>query len=184
MKFADTERLKVAFEKAKKRYPKIQDLDITLRLSKSLFFTMRAFVKPSSFFTKKRKYIVCVNLAQKDILPKLSEEDLVGWFAHEIAHIIDYKTMSDPKLLRFYFLYLFSIRFRFSVEKRINAYVYNNGFAKELFCLWKKFLAMDGVNKRYKNYIIRNYAPHWEDIQKTAQKEGITEESYRSFMRT
>jgi hypothetical protein len=174
MSFSSAQKFEIAFEKANIRYQKTQGLDIELKLSKGLFFTMRASVRPSSLFTKKRKYIVYVNLLRKDILPKLSEEDLIGWFGHELAHIIDYEAMSNFELLVFAFKYLFDLKFRFSVEKRINAFTYNNGFSQELFGVWKKFLSLENVNKKYKNYIIKNYLPEWEDVRESAALHNIT----------
>jgi hypothetical protein len=170
------------FQKAKARYPLLEHADINITFRKGWLFTMRAVIRLPSIFNKKRKYSINVNPRRENILSRLSEEDVTGWFGHELAHIIDYETMSGSKLVPFILRYLFNINFRFSVEKRINAYACNNGFSKELFGVWKKFLVMDGVSKRYQNYIIRNYSPYWEDIRETAEREGITEEVYKSFM--
>lgn len=176
------DKLANIFQEAKGRYLELETVDIDLTFNKGWFFTMRAGFEILSLFSSKRKYYINVNPRKKNILSKLSDEDIMGWFAHELAHVIDYETMSGTKLLIFSLRYVFDIKFRFSVERRINAYTYNNGFAHELFSVWKKFFVMDGVNKRYQNYIIRYYTPHWEDIQQTAEREGITEEVYRSFI--
>jgi len=169
------------FQEAKRRYPELENADINLTFSKGWFFTMQSFVKFSSIFNKKRKYCINVDLRKKNVLSKLSEDNIMGWFGHELAHIVDYETMSLLKFFIFGLRYVFDLKFRFSVEKRINAFAYNNGFAKELFGVWKKFLVMDGAGKKYQAYIIRNYSPYWEDIRETAEQEGITKEVYRSY---
>jgi len=181
MSVADTQKFEVAFGKAKIRYPEIQDLNIELRLGKGLFFTMRASVKPTSLFATKRTYVVYVNLSRKDILPALSEDNLVGWFGHELAHIAEYESMSNFELFVFAFKYICNLKFRFLVEKRINAFAYNNGFARELLGVWKKFLSLDAMNKRYKKYIAKNYLPDWEDVRESAALHGITKEDFESY---
>jgi hypothetical protein len=175
---ADIQKFKAAFEKAASRYLEIQGLNIELRFCKTLFFTMRASIKAISFFSKNRIYIIKVNLSRNDVLPKLSDDDLVGWFGHELAHILDYEAMSNIELCIFAFKYVCNLKFRFSVEKRVNAFTYNNGFACELFGVWKKFISLDNVNKRYKNYIAKNYLPNWEAVQESATLYGITKEDF------
>ncbi len=170
------------FQEAKARYPNLEHTNINLTFKKGWFFTMQAKVNIFSICKKKRKYIINVNPRKGSILSKLSEDDILAWFGHELAHIVDYETMSWAELLVFTFRYIFDLKFRFSVERRINAYTCNNGFARELLYAWKKFTIMDGVNKRYKNYIIKNYSPSWEDIRSTAEQEGITEEMYKSLI--
>lgn len=59
----------------------------------------------------------------------LNSQSYNSWFSHELAHIIDYETMSDFKFFRFTLRYIFNLKFRFFVEKRINAFACNNGFA-------------------------------------------------------
>lgn len=176
----DKEKLKDIFDKAKIRYKEIQCVDIKLRFSKGMFFTMRASVKINSLFNKKRKYIVYVNFRRKDVLSKLSENDLIGWFGHELAHIIEYETMSNFELFLFTIKYLFNPKFRFSVEKRINVFTCNNVFSKELFGVWKKFLSLDDISKKYKEYV-KKCRPDWKDIEQSALSHGISKEVFESF---
>ncbi len=104
------------FQKAKARYPELKHVDINITFNKGRFFTMQAVIRPSSIFNKKRKYSINVNPRRENIFSKLSEEDVTGWFGHELAHVIDYETMSNSKLLIFILRYLLDFRFRFSVE--------------------------------------------------------------------
>lgn len=176
----DKEKFKDIFENAKLRHKEIQGVDIKLKFSKELFFTMRASVEISSLFDQTRKYIIYVNLQRKDILSKLSEDDLIGWFGHELAHVVEYDSMSNFELFLFTIKYLFNPKFRFSVEKRINAFTCNNGFVTELFGVWKKFISLDTINKKYKEYI-KKYRPNWKDIEQSALSHGISKEVFESF---
>ncbi len=122
-----------------------------------------------------------VNLNRKDVLSILSEDDVKAWFGHELAHIVEYEQMSNPKLFLFAFRYIFDVKFRFSVEKRVNTFAVNHGFAEELFSIWKKFLSSEKINKKYKKYIVKNYRPHWEGIKEISLKHGISEQMYESL---
>ena len=177
----DKEQFEHIFVKTKERYDELQDVEINLRFHNECFFSMRASIYLSSFFKKKRRYFINVNLKRSNIFLKLSEDDLMGWFGHELAHIVDYETMNNFKLLLFTFKYIFDLKFRFFVEKRINVLTSNNGLAKELFYVWKKFVSMDQVSDKYKRYIIKNYRPEWEDIKEMAQVQGVTKEVYESL---
>jgi hypothetical protein len=169
------------FEEAKLRYKELQVIDISLQFGNRWFFTMYALIIPRYIFCKKRKYCIRVNLKRKDILLKLSRNDLIGWFGHEFAHVVEYEKMSNYKLLLFFLRYLVDLKFRFIVEKRVSAFAFNNGFTHELLYVWKKFLSIDTASAKYKKYIIENYFPRWEDIKETAQNQGISKQFYESL---
>ena len=177
----DKANLEKYFQVSKLRYSELNDVEITLIFRNQIFFTIFALLNLKSIFKKKRKYLVIVNLKKYAILSKLSEEHLTGWFGHELAHIVDYEKMSQLQLLLFAIRYIFDLRFRFKVEKRINTYAVNNGFALELFRVWKIFLRMETVNIKYKRYIIENYCPNWEDIKEAAQSCGINKQLFESL---
>lgn len=170
------------FNKTKKIYPETRNLEIELKLKRDIFFTMRGAVKYSSLFSQKRRYYVYVNVNKKSLLSKLNEENIIGWYAHELAHIIEYEKMSNWSLFKFTFKYIFNYNFRTQVEKRVNAFAFNNGFAEEIFNTWKKFLQLeDVVNSKYKRYIINNYRPDWEQIKDTALNMKIDKDVYDSY---
>ncbi len=178
MKLDFTEYKKI-FNTAKNVYQETKNLDIELKFKKDLFFTMRGAVRYTSLFNKKRKYFVFVNLNKKALLAELDEVNVTAWFAHELAHIIEYEKMSHCNLFIFLIKYTFNLKFRFIVEKRVNAYAANNGFANEMFTTWKKFLSLEKVIKsRYKQYVIKNCRPNWEQIKDTALKNGISKQEY------
>ncbi len=178
----DLDEYQRIFNKTKNAYPETRDLDIRLKFKKNMFFTMRSAVNPGSIFSKERKYLLLINSRRKELFLKLDEHDLTAWFAHELAHIIEYKKMSNGELLVFIIRYAFNPKFRFAVEKRVNAYAANNGFAFEMFAIWKKFLSLEEVvNSKYKRYIIKNYRPDWEQIRDSALKNGVSKEMYDAY---
>lgn len=167
------------FNKTKSVYQDTRDLSVELKFKKDIFFTMRGAVKYTSLFNKKREYVVFVNVNKKALLSELDEGNITAWFAHELAHIIEYKKMSIWGLFVFFVRYTFNPKFRFMVEKRVNAYAANNGFANEMFTTWKKFLSLKNVvNSRYKQYVIKNCRPDWDQIKETAFIISITRQEY------
>lgn len=175
----DFSEYKKIFNRVKNVYQDARNLDIELKFKKDIFFTMRGAVKYSSLFKKKRKYFVFVNLNKRALLSELDESNITAWFAHELAHIIEYEKMSTWILFIFLIKYTFSLKYRFMVEKRVNAYAANNGFANEMFITWKKFLSLEDVmNSKYKQYVIKNCRPEWEQIKDTAFKIEVTQEEY------
>ena len=176
----DRNQLKYLFEEAKSRYKALDDVNISLRFSNGWFFTMQALIEPRSMLRKKRKYYVRINLKRTDIISKLSKDDILGWFGHEFAHVVEYEKMSNSKLFLFILRYIFDIKFRFFVERRVNVFAFNNGFAKELVGVGKKFLSVYSANSKYRKYI-ENYFPRWEDIKEVAQNQGLNKQEYESF---
>lgn len=176
----DKKQFRDIFEETKLRYEELQDTEIELKFGNGWFFTMRAGIKLWSIFMNKRTYRVHVNLSRKDVLTHLSKNDVMGWFGHELAHIVEYEKMDSLALVRFTLQYIFDPGFRLSVERRVNVFAYNNGFAEELFGVWKKFLSMNGISASYKKYI-EKYHPHWEEVRESAENRGITKEMYESF---
>ena len=171
------------FQKTKLRYPALNNTSIVLRFKNEWFFTMRATINISSLFQNKRVYIININIQKrKELLSQLSDSDLTGWFAHELAHVIEYESMSNFELLAFAIKYTAWPKFRFAVERRVNAYTANNGFAEELVGVWQKFLSLDIGNDKYKKYIMKNYAPHWSDIQELAESQGVTKKMYDTLL--
>lgn len=178
----DFNKYQQIFNKTKSVYKETSDLDIELKFKKDIFFTMRGAIQYSSLFNKKRKYFLFVNSSKKHLFSELDDSNIMAWFAHELAHIIEYKKMSNWKLFTFLIKYTFNLKFRFIVEKRVNAYAANNGFAREMFATWKKFLILkEVVNSKYKQYIIKNHRPNWEQIRDSALSIGVNQKEYELF---
>lgn len=173
------EEIKSAFKEALSRYKELRGMKIPLGFNRELFFTMRAGINIPSLFKKRRSYFMNVNVqGRKDVISKLSKDDFIGRFGHELAHIIEYERMSNGELFLFTCKYIFNKKFRFAVEKRVHAFAANNGFAKELFGVWKKFCSMRDINPRYQEYVKKNCRPDWEDVKEVAKLLGINKENY------
>jgi hypothetical protein len=175
------EEIKNAFNEALSRYKELKNMNISLTFHKDLFFTMRAGVNIYSLFNKRRRYFMNVNIqGRKDVISKLSKDDFIGRFGHELTHIIEYEKMTNLELIVFTLKYVFNKKFRFTVEKRVHTFAANNGFAKELFGVWHTFCAMKDINPRYQEYVKNNCRPDWEDIKEVAKSLGINKEEYIS----
>ena len=174
----DIEKLNNAFFEAKERYNELNDVSIYLKAVPACFFTMRAKVGLFVFLRKERQYFICINSKREKLISQLSHADLIGWFGHELTHILEYEKMTFRRLVYFTVKYVFNTKFRSLVEKDINAYAFNNGFAQDLFGVWEKLMLFDNISIRYKNYIRENYKPDWAQISTVAESIGLSRVIY------
>lgn len=158
-------------------FPELDDYSIEFKFRKSLKNrVMQAQPKIKTFFKgrEKRHYKVTMskNLVMKDTtmqLDQLPHEILVGWFAHELGHIMDYKDRSAGNLLGFAIKYLTSKPFIKHSELRADALATDNGCAKHLIST-KKFILFDSrFSKEYKAKIKELY-PSPEEITAMLRK--------------
>ncbi len=158
-------------------FPELDDYSIEFKFRKSLKNrVMQAQPKIKTFFRSKEKrhYKITMskNLVMKDTtmtLDQLPLEILVGWFAHELGHIMDYKDRSAGNLLGFAIKYLTSKPFIKHSELRADALAADNGCAKHLIRT-KKFILFDSrFSKEYKAKIKELY-PSPEEITAMLQK--------------
>lgn len=116
----------------------------------------------------KRHYKITMsqNLVMKDTVMSITElpnEILVGWFAHELGHIMDYKDRSSGNMIKFGLKYVTSKPFIKSSELRADALAADNGCAKHLIKTKRFILFKSRFTKAYKNKIKELY-PSPEDI--------------------
>ena len=89
------------------------------------------------FCFKKAKYKISINANKtfkKFSIPIdcLSESIILGWFGHEIAHILQYEKMSYFEKLFFVFKYVFNKKFRKNFETKADEITKERGLEKEL----------------------------------------------------
>ncbi len=158
-------------------FPELDNYSIEFKFRKSLKSrVMQAQPKIKTFFKsrEKRHYKVTMskNLVMKDTtmtLEQLPHDILVGWFAHELGHIMDYKDRSAGNLLGFAIKYLTSKPFVRHSELRADALAAHKGCAKHLIRT-KKFILFDSrFSKEYKAKIKELY-PSPEEITAMLEK--------------
>lgn len=177
------EEIGEAFSAVKYKYPQLKNVNVTWRFTRNHIFTdtMYTYLNPFSLLWGKRKYLVFVNIGfGKKFLDSFCKEDLKGWFSHELAHIVDYETMSRTAFVMFVFKYLLNPNFRYTTERRINTFAYNYGFAREFFNAAKVFYSVQSKNS-YKERLRKNYRAPWEEGKLTLEQQGISEQEYKSL---
>lgn len=157
--------LQKPIEEALSYFPELNNYTIEFKFRKKLKNrVMQAQPKIKTLFRNKSKrhYKIAMsrNLAMKDTLMtliQLPHDILVGWFAHELGHIMDYKDRSSFNLIGFGINYLTSTPFLKKSEKRADLLAANNGCAQELIKTKRFILFNSKFTKEYKNKIKELY---------------------------
>ncbi|QSE98305.1 hypothetical protein [Fulvivirga lutea] len=137
---------------------------------------MQAQPKIKTFFKgrEKRHYKISMskNLVMNDTtmtIDQLPHSILVGWFAHELGHVMDYKDRSAGNLIKFAFKYLTSKPFLKRSELRADALATDKGCGNHLIKTKKFILFRSKFPKEYKAKIKELY-PSPEDITAMAEE--------------
>jgi predicted metallo-beta-lactamase superfamily hydrolase len=88
---------------------------------------------------------------------ELSEEVLVGWFAHELGHVMDYLDRSGWDLIKFAMGYLFFENHRVGTERRADVFAINAGFSDHLVATKQFILEHADLPGFYKQRIKKYY---------------------------
>ncbi|WP_100614392.1 hypothetical protein [Confluentibacter citreus] len=146
-------------------YPELKDVAIEFKFKKNIRkSTMQAQPTIGTVFLakKKRKYVVLIsktfrisdNIYQtKDIPPMV----LIGWFGHELGHIMDYHQRSGFNLIGFGLGYLFSERFMKKAERDADTFAVMHGMEDYILATKNFILNEAGFLEKYKNRIKRFY---------------------------
>lgn len=163
--------LKSPIEEALSYFPELSSYHVAFKFRKRLKNrVMQAQPKIRTLFNgkAKRHYKITISreLVMKDTtmtITQLPQEVLVGWFAHELGHVMDYKDRSALNLIGFAINYLTSKPFLKKSELRADYLAANNGCAKELIRTKRFILFKSKFTKEYKSKI-RDLYPSPEEI--------------------
>lgn len=159
----ESQHIKDCFLKALVGYPSLASRQIVVIQRHVPNSTMRAQPIIDLSFWKKssRKFKVEINrftsIDSKIKLEDLEEKVLVGWFAHELGHIIDYIDRSALGLIQFAIGYLLFSNFRLGAERRADLYAIEHGFAESIVETKKFILGQSSLPNAYKKRIERYY---------------------------
>lgn len=98
-----------------------------------------------------------LQVAQYIQIEELPREVLIGWFAHELGHIMDYRTRSVLSLLWFVMGYLLFPTHRMGAERRADLFALEQGFGPNLLATKTYILEHSNLPDAYKNRIQKYY---------------------------
>jgi hypothetical protein len=181
IKNIDEKFVQDCFEKALLGFPPLAEQGITL-LQKSVAQTnMRAqpIIDFQIFSRKHRRYKIEIsnhpNFAEYLSLNDLPEDVLVGWFAHELGHVMDYLHRSVWGMIKFGLGYWLVPTFRIGAERKADIFAIQQGFAKEVMATKKYILEHSDLPNRYKQKIEKYYlSPEEVALMMTSAAEGLT----------
>lgn len=159
----ESEHIKEAFLKVYHSYDVLHDHEIVLIQKPVKRSTMQAqpVVGTKGLFSSVKRYKVVLSTFVKDTdslrVADLPEDVLVGWFAHELGHLVDYERFSRFGMLRFGLRYLTSARFKQSAEHAADRVAVNHGFHAEIIATKEFILHNDLLGENYKAQIRRFY---------------------------
>ena len=158
-----SEKLINAFEAAYERFPFLHDSEMLLQQLPLSGYTMRAqpVIDYRIASTRKRKYRIQISnhleIAQYIKLKELPHEVLVGWFAHELGHVVDYHKRSIFSLMKFIVGYVSFPTHRSGAERRADLFAMEQGFGKELMETKLYILEKSKLPDAYKDRIRKYY---------------------------
>lgn len=154
-----------AAKKAVAAFPKLKDVKIKFVFKKlqAISATMMAQPKFSTTFfnPENKEYIIYINNNEgrsKGLnYSEMSFDIQVGWIAHELGHILDYKNRNALSMIGFGVNYVVLPKFKEKVEHTADILAINRGLGKELLTGVEFLLSHPNISERYKNKIKKFY---------------------------
>lgn len=174
----DNAFIEACFKKAVTGFKALKNNKIILSQKAIPTTNMRAqpVINSRIFNLQKRAYKIEIsnhpNFAKYLRLEELPEGVLVGWFAHELGHVMDYFQRSAGNMIRFALGYSLFPNFRIGAERKADLYAIENGFAKEILTTKKFILEHSSLPGSYKNKIEKYYMSPGEVALLLAQNEN------------
>ena len=164
------QKIREAFTKVVHHYDQLDGLRVILKQGRIKSSTMQAqpIIRLSSFFTGIHTYKIKLAVHVRDSnnlkVSELPKEVLVGWFAHELGHVIDYLNYTWFGMIWYGIRYIFSESFKRQCEHTADRIAVEHGFMKEIILTKEFILNHELLEERYKNKI-RKYYMSLEDVR-------------------
>lgn len=155
--------IKKCFHQAFEGFPQLHDHPIFVRRSSDFKSTMRAQPVFNRWFWNKSKryYNIDIStraqLADHIRLENLPREVLIGWFAHELGHVMDYRDRSGWNLIGFGLGYWLFPTHRIGAERQADVFAIEQGFADYLVATKQYIIEHSSLSNVYKDRIKRYY---------------------------
>lgn len=164
----ESNKIKNAFTEVLEQYDILHPHHITLRQRRMRRATMQAKPVLAGLMRKEKRYEVSLGVYVKGSdglrVDELPEEVLVGWFAHELGHLVDYERFSKFGMLRYGARYVSSRNFKREAEHQADLIAVNHGFQQEIIATKRFILDNELLNEKYKANI-RRYYMSIEDVE-------------------
>lgn len=153
--------------KTLEHYPELDTVVIDFVIDDGIHNSfMQAKPNPLSLIKKRENRTYKVQLMSSlmigdSVIPThlLPEDALMGWFGHEIGHIVDYENMDNIEIMILGVRYIFSEKYVIRTEKRVDLIAIGHGLGKENIA-WKEYvLGQPLLPKAYLDKIKQIYMP-------------------------
>lgn len=178
----NSQHIKDAFTKTYAQFTALHDHPFYLEQLSLKNYTMRAqpVINWAFWHRARRHYRVQTSdhlqLRKYIRIEELPEEVLMGWFAHELGHIMDYRERSALNLIFFVLRYLTVPTYRMGAERRADLYAIDHGFGDELMATKLYILDQSKLPEKYKQRIKRYYlSPTELETILKAKEEDLSE---------
>jgi len=151
--------------KALSFYPELKNAVIRFNFKKNIRTSVMQAQPVFSTLVNKRKnrrYRINISIHFKlrtcDMpITDIPEEVMIGWFVHELGHIMDYEHRSNAAIAVFGFRYVFSPAYVKEAERVADTYAVNHGSGKYILATKRFILDHAEIPQEYKNKITRLY---------------------------
>lgn len=142
-------------------YPELKKVNIKVRFLQ-IKTTMQCRPRWDFLFHKKenRSYVIYIGNKIKDdngiLYKKLPLNAQVGVIGHELAHIVDYQSMNNIKMIQFGVDYFKSIKKK-EIENRVDLIAIHRGLGHQIKDFSKYVFEDSGASLEYLNYKMKYY---------------------------
>lgn len=168
-------------------YPELKDTPIEFKYKTSIKkSTMQAQPALKSIFRSKEKrgYKILIStkfhIENKEFnIEDVKSEVLIGWFGHELGHVVDYSDRSTLGMLIFGLKYLFSKSHLKEVERTADMIAINHGMVDYILATKDFILNNVHISPAYKQRITKLYMSPEEIMEIVNSKDKNLEEEVK-----
>ena len=166
-------------------YPELKDTPITFKFKKNI---KKSFMQAQPSFSgifknrKKRAYFIFINEEIKIedevfTVTDAPKDVIIGWIAHELGHVMDYRNRSGINMLWFGVKYLTSHNYIREAERAADTYAVNHGLGHYIIATKDFILNQSNLSENYKNRIKKLYLSQEEIVELVEHLDELEEES-------
>ncbi|NJC25540.1 M48 family metalloprotease [Neolewinella antarctica] len=158
-----SQQLRDWFLEVLETYPELTDRRIFLRKINMKRSTMRAQpVANGRFFRRAtRDYRIDfsshLDVTEHVKIQQLPKEVVVGWFAHELGHVVDYLHRPSLGMISFGLGYALWSRYMRAAERRADQIAVNHGFGSEIIATKNYLMSHSTLPEHYKKRLEKYY---------------------------